>query len=581
MANKVFEIEIGGKVYEVEAPDQGAALRAVQGMGQQQPAGFDTVKATRGPDGNVQFGPGAASPQPEAPIAQGDWQGLANRVQAAGERMPAGMVRESAMAEQGQRNRMDEARKQGEMYGQKQGPGSTFGRLLTGTFGMGLPNLAEAYAPAWAGGQDALPGNEAHEFIKAADKGRQQANPKSALAGQIAGSVAQTMIVPGAVTPAGRGGKETLARVLAGGGVGTAIGGAEGLVTSRGDTEAAQDGAISGGLYGLGGAAAGEAVGRGVSKIAGMFSKKPAVPSLDDLKAQQGAAYARFEQINPTYDGKELAAAQARLQQKFADFGADPGLQPKAFVALNRLSQDAASGQPITGKGLEVIRRVAGNATDPMNPSSNTLTRAVQKEVEGIMSNPNAALSGNAKAASEAISEGRELTKRIKKQETVDQLLERAGLRADRAGSGGNIDNATRQELSKLLGPKSKEGRMFTPDERDAIRELVKGTTTGNIMRGIGKLSPQGSGLMSALGIGGTAMNPLAAIPFAAGAVAKPIGDKMTANSAARIGELIRSGGNAAALQAPPNVVQQIASDPRWPIIAALMMSNTSRADSR
>lgn len=93
----------------------------------------------------------------------------------------------------------------------------------------------------------------------------------------------------------------------------------------------------------------------------------------------------------------------------------------------------------------------------------------------------------------------------------------------------------------------------------------------GNVMRGVGKLSPQGSGLMTAMGITGAAINPYVALPFAAGVGAKWAGDKMTENAARRVGELVRSGGNASALRAPPNQMQRIAQDPRLPIIAALM----------
>jgi hypothetical protein len=88
----------------------------------------------QGPDGVILEFPAGTDPGimksamqkryggPQAPVAEGDWEGLAQRVQTAGETLPSGMVRESAMAEQGQRNRMEEARTQGQMYGAAQGP---------------------------------------------------------------------------------------------------------------------------------------------------------------------------------------------------------------------------------------------------------------------------------------------------------------------------------------------------------------------------------------------------------------------------------------------------------------------------
>ena len=426
--------------------------------------------------------------------------------------------------------------------------------------------LADRFAGAMPGGQ----GTDAER--------KQTAQSRERL-----GPVASTAIDIGSGAATGKGLMDaglTAARLAPNAGIivrallGGVDGAALGAANAAGYGEDVKQGALYGGIGGAAGSLAGEALAGTIRGVGRMTRKAPpAAPSLDDLKVRQRAAYDTFEEINPIYDNKEIVAAQSRLQSRFSDMGADPALQPKAFVALNRLAKDAESGLPVTGKGLETIRKVAGNAYDPMNPSSNSLVKAVQGEIEGVMGNPGAAISGNAKAAADAVADAREMTKRIKKQEIVDQLLEKASIRADRSGSGGNIDNATRQELSKLLDPKSKQGKNFTDDEREAIRELIKGTLLGNVMRGVGKLSPQGSGLMSAMGIGGTAVNPLIAIPFALGAAAKPIGDNMTARSAQRIGEIIRAGGTKEAAFGTPNMLERIGADNREAIVRALMAS--------
>lgn len=426
--------------------------------------------------------------------------------------------------------------------------------------------LADRFAGAMPGGQ----GTDAER--KQTAQSRERLGPVASTALDIAGGVATGAGLANAGLTAARLAPNAgiIGRTLLGGVDGAALGAAN----AAGYGEDVKQGALYGGIGGGAGSLAGEALAGAIRGVGRMTRKAPpAAPSLDDLKVRQRAAYDTFEKINPIYDNKEIVAAQSRLQSRFSDMGADPALQPKAFVALNRLAKDAESGLPVTGKGLETIRKVAGNAYDPMNPSSNSLVKAVQGEIEGVMGNPGAAISGNAKAAADAVADAREMTKRIKKQEIVDQLLEKASIRADRAGSGGNIDNATRQELSKLLDPKSKQGKNFTDDEREAIRELIKGTLLGNVMRGVGKLSPQGSGLMSAMGIGGTAVNPLIAIPFALGAAAKPIGDNMTARSAQRIGEIIRAGGTKEAAFGTPNMLERIGADNREAIVRALMAS--------
>lgn len=557
MAGKVFEVEIGGKVYEVEAPDHESALKAVQGFGQK-----------------------PAAPQ-EQPIAQGDWQGLADRVQAAGERMPAGMTRESAMAEQGQRNRMDEAKRQGEMYGKAQGPGSTFGRSVAGSFAMGLPNLLEAYSPSWLGGQDVLPGKEAHEFIKAADSGRQAANPISGITGQIGGGVAQTMVLPAAKAISGGGTLPTAGRVLAGGATGAATGAAEGYITSRGDTDTAADKGKTGGLFGLAGATVGEALARGVSKVAGAFSKPKAPPSTEELANMASDAYKRAEQSGAMYSNQAASDLVNRLKTSFADFGFIPSQQPGAAAVLSEIERAVASGQPITLKGLEVLRRMAGNGYNPANKADNALLRKVTEEIDALAANQGATIGGKAGEGADALKEARDLWSRTRKAETVDEALMKAERRAASTGTGGNVDNASRQNIRSILDSPSKR-RGFTPDELDAMETVARGTPGQNFLRMLGGLSPDKGAIPMMANLAAAGSTGMASIPVSMAAYgARKLADGATAKNAEALDALIRAGGNRSALQAPPNAVQQIANDPRIPILAALMMSNTSQAGSR
>ena len=541
MAGKTFEVEIGGKVYEIEAPDQAAALKAIQG--------FQT-----------------SANQNEQPIAQGDWKSLAGRVNDAATATPDGSqgpVTPDQMAE----NRKREATRQGLMYGRAQEPGQTALREFGNTLFLGGPRLSEAYLPAWAGGQSDMPGADAHEFIKAADEGRSQANPKAALAGKLAGIVPQALVPVGGATAAGRAAGN--AALSAG------LGGAEKLIESRGDAGEGAKGAALGGLMGLGGSLVGDAVGKGISAVAGRFNAKPPIPSLDDVKVARDAAYDTAKNAGVVYDNAALKQSATNLEQRFANEGADPALQPGAFVALNRLLKAAQSGQPITGQGLETIRKVAGNAYQPGNASNNSLSKAVSGEIDNLISNQGAALGGNAKVASDAVQEARNLHSRVRKTEKVDEVLDKAGLRAGSTHSGGNVENASRQELRKLLtDPKTSRG--FTPDETAALREAVLGTPTQNTLRIVGKLFPTtglgglvaGGGAMGALGPAGLA------IP-AIGLASKKTSEAMSEASVNRLRDLILAGGNQSAIQAAPNAVQRIADNDKIPLIAALLGLNS------
>lgn len=545
MAGKTFEVEIGGKVYEIEAPDQGSALKAIQGFSGGSPA---------------------SAPPVEAPIAQGDWKALAGRVNAAATHVADGIqgpVTFDQMAE----NRKREAIRQGLMYGKAQEPGQTAFREFGNTLFLGGPRLSEAYLPAWAGGQSEMPGADAHEFIKAADEGRSQANPKAAIAGKLAGIAPQALVPVGGVTAGGRAaGNAALSAVL---------GGTEKLVDSRGDTGEGAKGAAIGGLLGLGGSLIGETVGKGVSAVASKFNAKPKIPTLDEVKLARDAAYDTAKNAGVIYDNAALKSAASNVERQFADRGADPILQPGAFVAYNRLLKDAASGQPITGQGLETIRKVAGDAFTPGNASNNALAKSVASEVDNLVANQGAALGGNAKVAAEAIEEARRLHGVTKKTEMVDTLLEKAGLRAGSTHSGGNIQNTSRQELRKMLtDPKLSRG--LTQDENAALREAVLGTTAQNAMRTIGNLFPSsglgglvaGGGSMAALGPAGLA------IP-AAGYAVKKGAEMMTDAKVSALRDLILSGGSKAAITPAPNAAQRLFDSDKVPLIAALLGLNS------
>ncbi|MNE17816.1 hypothetical protein D3C80_1108110 [compost metagenome] len=87
----------------------------------------------------------------------------------------------------------------------------------------------------------------------------------------------------------------------------------------------------------------------------------------------------------------------------------------------------------------------------------------------------------------------------------------------------------------------------MTKAEKAAAERVVRGTKGQNALRLAGKLSPQGNGLMAALGVGGAMTNPLLGIPSLVGVGAKSIADRATVKNADKLSEIIRSGGFTAA----------------------------------
>ena len=322
---------------------------------------------------------------------------------------------------------------------------------------------------------------------------------------------------------------------------------------------------------GAGGQVAGEGLSAGLSKILGAFNKAPQQMGVDELKSAAQAAYSKADQAGVIYKPEAVKRISDALKGEFADFGYHPELQSGAKVALGEL--DRIGGQNVTFKGLDTARKVAGNAYQPMNKSNNALTAKVASAIDDLVQNPQAGdiLAGDNAAASAAIKEARDFYGRSAKLEKVQYLLDKAGLNAGSSGSGGNIENATRQQLKTLLtNPKNTRG--FKPDEVKALKKAVLGDATQNTFRLAGKLSPQGNGLMLAIQALAAGATGGATVPLAvAGMGAKKVAETMTQANVRKLQSLIASGG--VKIPQVKNAAQKAIEGNKDAIIRALMMS--------
>ncbi|MGL5011791.1 MAG: hypothetical protein ACRC6I_18090 [Paracoccaceae bacterium] len=319
-------------------------------------------------------------------------------------------------------------------------------------------------------------------------------------------------------------------------------------------------------LGGLVGAAAPVAVAGG-SRLVGALLNKPApVPTRADLKQQAGKAYDAAEAAGDIIPPQSMTALRDGVQSKFADAGFHPSLQPRAGVVMSEL--DRLADQPVTLKGLEVARRMAGKAYDPMNKDSNRLTAMARDAIDDVAANTK---------GGPALEEARALYARSAKADAIEQALAKANARASSTGSGGNTDNATRQEIRKM----TERQRGLTPDEKDAAALAIEGSKGQNIARLIGKLSPEGNGLMSMFhGAGALASGGMSLPLMAVGYGAKRIADKATTKNVDRLRDLVLAGGDKSAL-APIKGKSQKFIESNSDVIARLLMSGGIAAASQ
>ncbi|MGN8022993.1 hypothetical protein ACTJJ7_20000 [Phyllobacterium sp. 22229] len=405
----------------------------------------------------------------------------------------------------------------------------------------------------------------------------QQASNRAGSAGTAAefgGAIATPVGLAGkGITLAGRAGAATmqgLPGLLARTGLMGAEGAGYGALTAAGNDENLAQGAGLGLLGGTVGNVAGEALSAGIGKVAGLFNKGPAVPNLEELRNAAEQAYKRADDAGVMFSPTGVQKLQNNIISDFTDRGFLPANEPGAAAVLNQLGE--LNGKNVTLKGLDTIRKMAGNAYIQGNKSNNALIKKMIGRVDELATSPAAddVIAGNSQVGSDAIKEARGLWSRVSKLDQVNDAIQKADLRAASTGSGGNVDNATRQNLRRVL----EKGRGFSPDEKSALEAAIRGTSGQNALRLAGKLSPSGNGLMAALGVGGAMVNPLVGAASLGGMGAKYAADRMTNQNVQKLLKVISVGGDLSATQAAPNAVQRLSKAKR-DTLARMIMGGT------
>lgn len=366
---------------------------------------------------------------------------------------------------------------------------------------------------------------------------REERSPIASTVGAVAGGL-------GAGSVAARGGlsflngaKPTLASMA---GRGAAEGATYGALYGAGEGRGIEDRGYNA-MFGAGiGLLTGGATGA-LGSVGAQRAAKSVIPGLDDLRAAGQAAYKQADDAGLIFTPQAVERLKMDVGQKLVKMGYDPALQPGAAAVVRRI--DDLEGQNVTLTGLDSLRKVASNGYQMGNKSNNKAVGDIVASIDNLISSPKGSeiLTGDPKAAWSALSKARDMWSRLSKAERLEYAVNKAKLRAASTGSGGNEDNAIRQNARRLL----ESERGWTKQERVALQAIVKGTPVQNALRLLGKLSPSGNGLMAALGVGGAMMNPALGAASLAGMGAKSIADGLTHSNTRALDTIIRNGGQA------------------------------------
>lgn len=229
-----------------------------------------------------------------------------------------------------------------------------------------------------------------------------------------------------------------------------------------------------------------------------------AIPTVDELFQQGGAAFKRADAAGVTVSADSITGFADNLAAKLAKEGIDRDLHPKSTAALRRVVEDAQSGS-LSFESIQTLRKIAGDARSSIDAPDARLAGIIVREIDDYVDNlkPRDVTGGDPAVASAAVNEARGLWSRARKGEAIERLITRAETRAGQF-TGSGFENALRTEF-RSLAMNDRKFKLFNPEEQAAIRRVAQGGPIDNALRFLGKFAPRGvvsTGLSMGIGAG-------------------------------------------------------------------------------
>lgn len=307
------------------------------------------------------------------------------------------------------------------------------------------------------------------------------------------------------------------------------------------------------------------ALGGAFGAIATPAKPKPGkAPTRAELTAKRKEAYAEVKASGQKYTPEQFGEMVQTIKRDLAGADFDPDFQPTVATMLKKLDDKAAQGYAPTLQEMDDLRKfirknVASTGDKNVRRLGTQMISSLDNYLDGA-------------GGSDALKQARQLYGREQKVIAAETALDKARRQTAKTGSGGNIDNATRQRFDRMLETTPN----LTADERAALESIVYGDMGQNTLRQVGKLSPQGNGLMTALTVGGSMLNPALGAPAIAGLGAKAAADRMTQARVRDLIQLIAAGGTREQLLA----IQRQAAQIEGPAGAAIRRLAAARLSS-
>lgn len=259
------------------------------------------------------------------------------------------------------------------------------------------------------------------------------------------------------------------------------------------------------------------------------------VPTTEQLTKAAKQAYSDAKNSGVVVHADSYSKALTRIHDVIKEEGINNTLHPKTAAVLKQLDETAGKDLSITeAENLRrVIQEVAGDLDPVTRKPTGDAFRAskILDEFDDAID----ALSVN--------SEARALWSRSRKSQMIDDMIERARVKAGAHYTQAGMEHALRQEFKQLaLNPRRMRG--FTKEQKAAIEKVAKGGPVENFLRAVGKFDPTSSPIAAISSFGtSTLMAPVTgggsmALPVA-GMVSKRLATRATARNVDKAREAI------------------------------------------
>ena len=279
------------------------------------------------------------------------------------------------------------------------------------------------------------------------------------------------------------------------------------------------------------------------------------VPTREQLQQQAADAYQRAKNAGVMYSPQSFDDLVTDMRSNLQDAKGNtvrivPELHTKSDAALRALERYKGSPQSLSD--LDEMRQILKDAASSVDAADRKVAMMLRDKLDEFVENPpqGAVIAGRGPEGAEALRQARDFYSRMRKSDVIEDLIKNAELSAPNF-SGSGLENALRTQF-RNLAKNDRKMRLFTQEERAAIRAVAEGSGTANALRFIGRFAPTGvvsTGLGggTGAGIGAFLGGPFgagigAAVVPAVGATGRLGATALTRSAANRAGDIMRGG---------------------------------------